>query len=156
MSTREEIEKITGPKGIYGIVGWHVPLEINKIPDQVVRTYSPPVMRSADLSTVDKAKSCGVRLDPVQLADGRWVGKFTELTGPWDKGTVVLMKKLELEYSPLGPSLVQTNILVDDTWKLAEYRVHLTCAPRSLRDVLIWESRKPPIHQYVTSYIWCE
>lgn len=150
MATRAQIEQIIGPNGLQGLVKWHVPHEINKIPDQVIRTYSPPV-----ISPPDPLTSCGVKLEPVQLASGEWVGKFTQVTGPWDNGAVVFMQKLELEFSPVGPSLVQFNVPVDNDWMMVEYRVHLTVKPGVLRDVLIWERRNSPIHQYVTSYTWC-
>ena len=150
MATREQIESIIGANGAKGLVSWHVPHELNKIPDQIIRTYSPPVVLP-----LDPLKSCGVKVEPVQLPNGQWVGKFTEFTGPWDNGAVVLMKKLELDYEDYPVSLVQYDVIVDDNWKLAEYRMFpLTVVP-ALRDELIWETRNPPIYQYVTYYVWC-
>lgn len=150
MGTRSQIEEFTGANGVFGTVTWHVPTELNKIPDQIIRTYSPAVILPPD-----REKSCGVRLEAVEVSSGRWVAKFTEFTGPWDKGAIVVMKKLELDVCNISASLVQHDVPVDDTWKLAEYRLTKTYSDKALRDVLIWESLKPPIHQYVTSYVWC-
>jgi hypothetical protein len=150
MGTRSQIEEFTGCDGVFGTVTWHVPMELNKIPDQTIRTYSPAVILPAD-----KEKSCGVKLEAVEVSKDRWVAKFTQFTGPWDKGAVVVMKKLELDVCNISASLVQHDIPVDDTWKIAEYRVTKTYSKEALRDVLVWESLKAPIQQYVTSYIWC-
>lgn len=150
MGTRAQIEEFTRRNGVFGTVTWHVPTELNKIPDQIIRTYSPPVILPQS-----REKSCGIRLSAVEVEKDRWVGKFTEFTGPWDKGAVVMLKKLELDVCNISASLVQHDIIVDDTWKLAEYRVTKTYYSEALRDVLVWESLKPPIQQYVTSYIWC-
>lgn len=140
ISTKEEIEKFLNGQVSGGTVSWHIPHEVHKIPNAIVRTYSPPVGAS-------------IQLEAMEASDGKgWVAKFTKFAR-WDIGAETTLRRLELKYDKVAHSLVAFDEPVSDYLMLKEYRVHWTHLQGRLRDVMIWEEASGD--QLATTYVWC-
>lgn len=144
------------PGSGFAPVAAHTPKDIDKLPDDQLKEYSPT-------PTGDYK----VRIYGKEIGKDKWVAKLAFEGQSWHPNLVGVLEAMDLYYDEYSHSMVAHDIeVIRDTLKLATYRVGLARNRDTLnpprwpfRDMLTWEFTKlgHPLEGFhlVTSYIWC-